>query len=333
MKPDSQQADLTTLNNVDGLVANAQRRIATALAAWHSDDYDTVCVMAPIAVEMLGKAALWSLNPALLTPVGPDAERSLIKLVVTKDLSAPGIRTVGLSGVLTRLNELYVNFPIAVARRKNIANVRNGAVHVGARADEVLTVVQDCLEVISFLLNELGRDEHSFFGAELGTVKALANKHQESVSAAVQMKRARARSRLSHLKHTLAGSFSVYVKGREDDRVALSAEVAAPRKTGIDAVCPECASTGRLMGDLTLTEEVDFEMERVGESEWEPVIEPFWQAHLEPTDFLCVVCLLQLNGLEELRDVDLPTELLDVDAGDLNDPGITFEEYARYDED
>jgi hypothetical protein len=70
-------------------------------------------------------------------------------------------------------------------------------------------------------------------------------------------------------------------------------------------------------------------MERVGESEWEPVVEPSWQAHLEPTDLVCVVCLLQLNGLEELRDVDLPTQPLDVDAGDLNDLGISFEEYAR----
>ena len=70
-----------TLDAVKDLITRAQHRANNALTAWNDNDYDSACVMAPIAVELLGKAALWSINPALLASVtGNDGEKSLVTL-------------------------------------------------------------------------------------------------------------------------------------------------------------------------------------------------------------------------------------------------------------
>jgi hypothetical protein len=77
------------------LISSAARWMNDALNAWAVDDYGKVAVLAPLAVEHLGKAALWRENPVLVIPLSPDAEASLFSLATQPDLASPKLRTVG----------------------------------------------------------------------------------------------------------------------------------------------------------------------------------------------------------------------------------------------
>ncbi|MBL1080355.1 hypothetical protein JK358_38775 [Nocardia sp. 2] len=82
--------------DVAHLVESASGWMGEALDAWSDDDYAKVSLLAPLAVEHLGKAVLWQVNPVLVVPLSPDAEASLVKLATTPGLTDPKLRTVGL---------------------------------------------------------------------------------------------------------------------------------------------------------------------------------------------------------------------------------------------
>lgn len=114
------------------MIAGAKRWIGEALDAWTEDDHAKVGLMAPMAVELLGKATLWRSNPVLLIPLNDRHEGALFLLATRPDLAAKGVRTIGLQVVMDRLVRLLGDLPVAKDRRGRIADVRNGAVHVGA---------------------------------------------------------------------------------------------------------------------------------------------------------------------------------------------------------
>jgi hypothetical protein len=62
------------------LLTGAKRWIREALDAWTEDDHAKVALMAPMAVELLGKATLWRENPVLLVPLNERHEDSLFLL-------------------------------------------------------------------------------------------------------------------------------------------------------------------------------------------------------------------------------------------------------------
>ncbi len=62
----------------DQLVRSAAKWIREAMDAWTEDDHQKVAMLAPLAVEHLGKAVLWKKHPALLVPLEKGAEASLI---------------------------------------------------------------------------------------------------------------------------------------------------------------------------------------------------------------------------------------------------------------
>jgi hypothetical protein len=78
------------------LIAGAERWIGEALDAWSEGDQPKVTLMAPMAVELLGKAALWRENPVLLVQLNDQHETSLVLLATHPDLATKGVKTVGL---------------------------------------------------------------------------------------------------------------------------------------------------------------------------------------------------------------------------------------------
>ncbi|WP_233437876.1 hypothetical protein [Agromyces laixinhei] len=319
------------------LVASAERWARDALTAWHDEDLEAVCLMAPQAVELLGKAALWARNPALLAVVsGNDGEQSLRRLVKGDPLSAPGLKTASLSVVLSRLADLNAGFPVEKKRRDRIAAVRNGAVHVGAASEEARHVLLDCLAVIDFLLEQLGRDRNAFYGSDVATVNALAEDQQASVSTTVQMKLAKARNRLRRLEDLLGQpSFDTTTSQRERERFTLDPKDYVPGGTSMDADCPECASSGRLFGYVDVEAEVDWDVEPLGGGQYEPIAIGYWQPSFDPMVFFCAVCELVLDGQEELSTAGLPARRFDVDPSALDDPAFDFETFvaaSRYDD-
>lgn len=310
----------------DLLVSGGRRWIRDALTAWHDADAAAVCLMGPQAVELLGKAVLWSTNPALLAIVtGGDNEAALIRLVRGDPLTARGLRTIGLSSVLGRLAQLHEDFPVEKGRRSRIAEVRNGAVHIGAAADEARHMLTDCLRIIDFLIGALGLSRVEFYGNDVATVDALEIDHQASVEATVQMKMARARNRLGRLEALLGSeSFDETTSERERARFTIVVDEHVPGGTSTDATCPECRSTGRLLGMVEVDMDADIDFEPIGGGMYEQVIEQRVVLHLDPYSFVCRVCDLVLNGRDELAAASLRSSRFAIDEEDLDDPSLNL---------
>ena len=96
-------------------VASARKWIAEALEGWAEADYAEVITLAPIAVEHLGKAALWRRNPVLLAILDRANQESFLSLATEPALDNEGLRTIGLNDVLARVPSVYKS-PIPISK-------------------------------------------------------------------------------------------------------------------------------------------------------------------------------------------------------------------------
>lgn len=298
-----------------------------ALVAWADDDQAKVALVAPLAVEFLGKATLWRKNPVLLVSLTQDHESSLLLLATNPDLTAKGLKTVGLQVLLGRLRKLLGGLPISEDHRKRLVDVRNGAIHVGA-GDESRYVLLDCLALVKVLLEELSITEWTFYTHHQETVASLLDERKTEIARLVQRKFAKARMRLRELKAELGEvAFGSAVRELEAQRFSLD-----PRRyvafgaEGTDATCPVCEAAGLLFGDVTIDVEMDYDVEPLGGGQYLPVELPYWAITLIPQAFVCSVCRLQLDGQEELREAGLRDEPHEVESDDLG-PSFQMSNY------
>ncbi|WP_182141935.1 hypothetical protein [Schaalia sp. JY-X169] len=300
-----------------------------AIAAWHEDDWEAVCLMAPQSIELLSKAVLWEVNPALLAPMGAqDGEASLLKLVRGDPLSSSGMKTIGLGAALKRLATLDDSFPIPKARYARIADVRNGLVHIAQGATEPRAILVDCLRVADYLIPKLSTDRSDFYGSGFNTAEALLIQHQESVEATVKLKRAKSSKELADLRSNLDSSeFEEVVAMRESEKFSVAQDhFTSADATSVDQDCPECGFTGRLIGTPQVEGAVDWDVEKLGDGSWIPVPMGYWEIYFDPSAFACPVCRLKLLGRDELAAAHLPSSTLEVDRPDLDDPDFSLDE-------
>ncbi|MBP2325339.1 hypothetical protein JOF56_005724 [Kibdelosporangium banguiense] len=310
------------------LITGAKRWIGEALDAWTEGDQAKVAVMAPMAVELLGKATLWRENPVLLVQLTDQHEASLFLLATQPDLMAKGIKTIGLQVVINRLVKLLGDLPVAKDRQKRIADVRNGAIHVGATG-ELRYVLLDCLSVLGVLLERLSIERKDFFGLHIYTVDALLDEHRTEISRQVAVKMATARARLTRLEEALGeAAFDMACGELEGQRRTLDPDDFFPSGGVVDCVCPECGSKARLFGDVDVARDSDYEVEALGNGEYDGVVVSYWRASLGPRVFFCMVCNLQLHGTQELAEAALPSRYFEVSSEQLG-PDFDIDEHAR----
>jgi hypothetical protein len=295
--------------------------MADALNAWAGDDYSKVAVLAPLAVEHLGKAALWWENPVLVVPLSPDAESSLLSLATQPDLASPKLRTVGLAILLRRLEQLLGGLPIDSKQRTRMVEVRNGAMHVGSPAQSRYVLV-DCLSVCGVLLDRVGQEPKAFYSDHYFDVLGLLDEKRTEVGHRVAAKRARARRHLQDLEERLGDEV---FKETTDRLEELAPHVLEPEHYGsglwaIDASCPECGSVARLFGRVDADPDVEYEAETLhhGETVYNPYIAG-WLVELYPQVFECNVCRLTLTGIQELAEAGLPASRHQIDPRALGD--------------
>ncbi|MEU7839976.1 hypothetical protein AB0B39_03295 [Micromonospora sp. NPDC049114] len=289
--------------------------------AWTADDYGKVAVLAPLAVEHLGKAALWQKNPVLVVPLAPEHEASLLSLATQPDLASPKLRTIGLSIVLRRLDQLLGGgLPVEGKRRTRMVEVRNGAMHVGLPA-ESRNVLTDCLTVCDALLGYLGEDASAFYGDHRANVLTLLDEKRTEIGHRVAAKLARARRRLTELEERLGEEMFKETTSRLEGLAAdaLVGEDFGDGLWGVDAVCPECGSGGKLFGHVDGEYEVDYDVEPLGNGQYDSFIVGGWALQLSPQTFACNVCKLTLHGPEELAEGKLPASRHEIHLSDLSD--------------
>jgi hypothetical protein len=318
----------TRATSEEVLIAAARRWIREALDAWAEDDQAKVALMAPMAVELLGKATLWRKNPVLLVQLTDQHEASLFLLATRPDLAAKGLKTIGLQVVMNRLIKLLGALPVAKDRRQRMVDVRNGAVHVGA-GEEARYVLLDCLALVGVLLRQLGLERKDFFGPHITTVDALLDERRTEISRQVAVKMARARARLSRLEETLGeAAFQKATDELEEQRWTLEPDDFVIGGGAVEVDCPECGSKAKLFGDVDVRAEDDFEAEALGGGRYDTIAVTHWQAILSPGTFFCMVCNLLLNGTQELGEAGLPSRSFDISSDDLG-PDFDLDGHIR----
>lgn len=323
-------SELDLLRDVMSLVVSASSWMDDAMRAWAAGDFAKVGLMAPLAVEHLGKAVLWNRNPVLLVQLNPNDEASLMTLATAPNLASKTLRTVGLKLVLTRVEKVLDGAPVLVKNDcERMVNVRNGITHVGT-ADLSRHVLLDALTVMQALLGHLDIDPQIFFGTHTSSVTELLDAKRTEVGHAVLEKRARARQRVEQLKETLGRAEYEKTAGRLEDQ---REELTGPNDMGyrLEAAnhdCPECNSIGRLFGYIELEEQMDFDVEPLGGGRYEPIPMPYWEIWFSPRAFECAVCRLSLISPDELTEAGLSTERREVSSEDLGD-GFDLDEVIR----
>lgn len=303
------------------LISSAAGWMHEAMNAWISDAFGKVAVLAPLAVEHLGKAVLWRKNPVLVVPLSSEHEASLFTLATQPDLTSPKLRTVGLAILLRRLDQLLDGgLPIDSKRRARMVEVRNGAMHVGLPA-ESRHILMDCVTVCGVLLGHLGEDPRTFYGDHHVNARRLLDEKRTEVGHRVAAKLARARRRLNDLEERLGDEMFSDTTERLEEQAA---DVLDPEDFGtglwaIDADCPECKSRGRLFGDVDVDYDVDFDVEPLGNGQYESYAIGGWSVEFSPQAFACNVCRLVLQGPEELAEGKLRSSRHVIDIQDLGE--------------
>lgn len=314
----------------DSLVRAATKWMDESLIAWANDDYVKVAALAPLAVELLGKAVLWRANPALLVPLNSNAEASLFALCRTPALDSPKLRTVGLREVLERLERLLGALGVEKPKRRALTDVRNGAMHVGSPAQS-RDVLVDCVTLVNQLLAELGIAAETFYGSRHRSATTLLDQKRSEVGHRVAAKMASARHRLSELEERLGAEIFQEATTRLEAEAELEREPSTLERGSIAQPCPECSSKARLYGAVDLSPEVDFDVEPVGDGQYESYVSgTWWEVSFAPRAFDCPVCQLTLIGTDQLVEAGLPASRQAIESealGEDFDPDEFAEEY------
>jgi hypothetical protein len=292
----------------DDLIRAASAWAQDALAAIHDDTDHRAAVAGPMAVELLGKAALWRTNPLLV--LAPDVVKdsvSVVKIASGPDLRAPRMRTIYLGDVLKKVAILLSGLPLDQAQQDRLCDVRNGGAHAGLPGPS-RQVTEDSLSVLDVLIAHLDLDPDAFYGNLSGTAATLRASYRDAIDARVQLEVVGAWVGLQALKKSLGeGDFEVLC----DRRYTATDDDLDPEEFGSGFYrtareCPACSAEGRLFGRVEIDDRVDFDHEKIGPGEYESIPHVYWVPSLIPDAFACNVCKLILRSAAELAAAGLP---------------------------
>lgn len=326
-------SDLDTLGleaDAVELVLSAERWLDSAMDAWAADDFAKVGLMTPTAVEHLGKAYLWSRNPALLVQLASQHEGSLVELATSPSIASKTLKTIGLEHVITRIGKVVGGTPaLSKERRDRLVNVRNGITHVGA-ADLSRDVLLDSITMLNALLDLLSIERSAFYSTHSYDVVRLLEEKRTEVGHRVLANLAAARRRVDNLRESLGDGADQTLVGREARRTELRipAHLSEPADA-IDHTCPACEYIAKIFGDLDLEEAIDYDVEPLGGGQYETVAMPFWEVWFTPEAFACNVCRLTLHDREELAEAGIDTERQSVEPEELSDD-FDMDEFVRW---
>lgn len=288
---------------MDSLAAASSRWIEKAFTAWSEGDHETASLLAPISLELLGKAVLWRRNPALLLSFKHSPEASLAILASTNpDLSNPDLRTIGLSDVLSRLRKDLEPSRVPKSRQDRVVATRNGLVHVGTSRGATDLIV-DVAALTNPLLALLSTSSERHFGVHDRTVRELVTARHSEVAQSVLAKQSRARQYLSRLRDQLGDEALELAAASLEAQAASEALLpsSAFSPVSVKQDCPECRNEGYFIGLIDIEVEPDYDQEPDGEGGYDLFISGHNKyALFSPEQFTCSVCKLHLSGRDEL---------------------------------
>jgi hypothetical protein len=246
------------------------------------------------AVELLAKAYLASVNPALLAERGdPD---TLIHLCGRggKVKNGPlAMKTIGAVETLRLVTRLHPQFSL-FDDQPPVLRARNSAIHMAlVDVKDLRVAVVQMARMVENLLVALELDRDDFWGERATqVVDSLLDEAARELERVVQAKIAVARGRLETLTADVPEAVAVAILAALSGKAGTYGDYNVPQK------CPVCGQQGWL---VCYVEQEEIELEDESSA-----LLPEEVAH--PYIFQCPVCHLELAA-DELEEFDFPSSV------------------------
>ena len=296
------------------LYVKAERYIQQ-MGAHNSDDWE-YALWSSLALELLARAALANVSPALLAEDDKQSFSNLSHALgypSTEEKFSP--RSIAISEVFKRLATLLPGFAKEHASfGTQHTGRRNEELHSGKPAFDGLkasTWQPRFYEVCQLLLASLGLTIADFFGMEEANVAekliaAAADKSAKAVKGDVD----------AHMKVWLAKN------EKEREKLQLQAEVWANRQAGHRVMCPACASQALVVGEPVSSPVQKLDDDQIVETQ-----------EFLPNQFECVACGLKIGGLSRLSAVGLGDQYKKTVTYDAAEYYAPNDDYAEFEDD
>jgi hypothetical protein len=277
--------------------------IERALAKRDEGLFDEFQLWAAITLELLGKATLARIHPALV--VNPDKFEYL--LVACGHTQSSDYKTIMATTLFERCRRVVKDFDkVTEEFCVKLANRRNADLHSGEipfTGISIQTWQPKYWQVIRLLLNAQGKTLPDYIGAKEAAAAEEIIKNASAALAAAIEGRIRRHHALFEEMHPARSQEQV----REHARVAVSARIGS----GATVVsCPACNSPGILAGRVEHEDEI-------GPDDDEPWLMEVRRFYGSET-FECIVCGLKLSGIAEITPTDVPVEFENVEFEEID---------------
>jgi len=295
------------------LYAKAQRYIQRM---GESDtDEGEQALWSSLSLELLARAALTNVSPALLAETGKnwDSLYHSLRFVPTSDRFSP--RSIPTNEVLSRLRTIFEDF---TTENESFCvrhtGRRNSELHSGENAFEGVSPANwqpSFYSACQSLLATMGIGLEEFLGSdEANIAKKLMDAAADENAKAV--------------KGDVAAHKKVWDAKEESERNELSAAAKAwaTRQYGHRVSCPACGSVALVYGEPIAAPVQKLANDEITET----------QEHL-PTHFECVACSLKIAGLSRLTAVGLSDRYKKTQVYDAAEFYAPEDDWAGYEED
>ena len=298
---------LTPAWEAQALYDKAERYIQQAQIL-NKDGWD-YALWTSLAIELLARAALSNVHPALLAEQDKSGANLINALGFPSFESSSAPKSIAISEVFNRLLVLLPEFHKENANFGTLhTGRRNAELHSGELAFDGLksaTWQPKFYQTCKVLLESMGKTLEEFVGSDEA-------KAAEAVIGAAADESAKA------VKGDVAAHQKVWESKEEKERETLTAQALlwANRQAGHRVLCPACNAAALVSGEPVAPVTQKLEDNIITER----------QEYL-PTHFECVACSLKINGLSRLAAVDLADRYVNTKRHDA------AEYYARQQDD
>lgn len=290
-------------------------RYVQQMDAHDSDDWE-YALWSSLALELLARAALANVSPALLADHDKQGFANLsyaLGYPTTEERFSP--RSIGISDVFTRLTAFVPGFAKEHASfGTQHTGRRNEELHSGKPAFDGLKTSSwqpRFYEVCQLLLKSMGLTLTDFFG-------------KDEAAVAVKMIAATADESAKAVRGDVDAHKKVWQGLSEKERTILQTKAAvwATRQAGHRVDCPACTSQALVMGEPISTPVQKLDADDIIETQ-----------EFLPNAFECVACRLKISGLSRLSAVGLGDQYKKTSTYDAAEYYALQDDYAAFEDD
>jgi hypothetical protein len=296
----------------DSLLAKAQRYVEEMLS--HPYDDWRFAFWSTLALELLARAALAHVNPALLAD--PKDWNNIYHALGFQPKSNKFIpRSIDVTTVLNRLQEVLPDFTKELENFGSLhMHRRNGELHSGDTPFDSISSsgwLPTYYQICKVLLQSMGHDLVMFVGTDEA-------KLAEDMITAAQDETAKSVMKSIQAYKTVWESKS----SEEKQKLSNQATAWATRYDGHRVKCPSCGSDAIISGEAIAAPFQSIKNDQITET----------QQYL-PSKFECVACGLKISGLSQLSACELGNTYKATLTYDAAEYYQSSDEYADYEPD